>query len=74
MIELDTNQTSMQEMNFSKIEHAMKEVDESVQHFLDRLLLGDDKINYLSLDRLRHATRIAYAEFEVFKKSYGQKG
>lgn len=76
MIELDTTIPSLTALNLSQIENAMKEVDEGVQHFLDRLHLGDTKINYLSLDRLRAASRVAHAEFDAFKlsisKSYAQ--
>lgn len=67
MITLDTTKAALTEMNLSKIEHAMREVDDGVQHFLDRLALGDEHINYMAMERLRHATRVARAEFDAFR-------
>lgn len=67
MIELDTTRAALTGMNLSKIEHAMNEVQEGVQHFLDRLALGDEQINYMAMERLRHSTRVAHAEFDAFK-------
>jgi hypothetical protein len=36
MIELDTTREGLTTINLSKMEHALREVEEGIQHFTDR--------------------------------------
>jgi CHAD domain-containing protein len=71
MIELDTTREGLTTINLSKMEHALREVEEGIQHFTDRYNLGDPTINWMSLHRLKaHANHVRY-ELECFKKTLG---
>ncbi|HEY3875022.1 MAG TPA: hypothetical protein VGM92_06070 [Candidatus Kapabacteria bacterium] len=77
MIELDTTRPAMTTMNLSKMEHALHEVEEGIQHFNDRYNLGDKSLNWMSLNRLKSHAMAVRHELDCFKKSlnaHGQKG
>jgi hypothetical protein len=74
MIELDTAPLGLTQLNIAKMEHALREVQEGIQHFIDRSALGDHSINWIALDRLRIHHQQTKSELEAFKKSHGQKG
>ncbi len=70
MIELDTKPEGLTALTISKMEHALIEVQEGIQHFMDRSALGDKSINWIALDRLKAHHKQTREEFEAFKKSH----